>query len=141
MEYAYTLDTVNQAAKKLLRDLNIEQSVFNRSIIICFEAEMGSGKTTLIKELCKVLKSKDEISSPTFSLVNEYKCPFGDIFHYDLYRINQTEELLDLGMEDYIDKIGVHFIEWPQVAKPLLTDFKTVTINFVDFNSRTFNIY
>ena len=86
MEYAYTLDTVNQAAKKLLRDLNIEQSVFNRSIIICFEAEMGSGKTTLIKELCKVLKSKDARKMPLKKLTSRNELALSS----DLHKMNKS---------------------------------------------------
>jgi tRNA threonylcarbamoyladenosine biosynthesis protein TsaE len=88
--------------------------------VFVFEAEMGAGKTTLIKQLCKVLGSKDSFSSPTYSIVNEYKYPGGKIFHFDFYRVRDIEELFDLGLEDYIGSGNYCFIEWPQLSTPFL---------------------
>ena len=81
---------------------------------------MGSGKTTLIKEICKALGSTDHMSSPTFSIVNEYKYTGGKIFHFDLYRLKNLEELLDIGFEDYVYSQNYCLIEWPQLAERYL---------------------
>ncbi|HQQ93848.1 MAG TPA: tRNA (adenosine(37)-N6)-threonylcarbamoyltransferase complex ATPase subunit type 1 TsaE [Bacteroidia bacterium] len=88
--------------------------------LVLIQAEMGAGKTTLIKAICRHLGSTDDFSSPTFSLVNEYA--FGDkkIFHLDLYRIQTTDELLDLGIEEYLDSGSWCFVEWPGLLMPLV---------------------
>lgn len=90
--------------------------------IILFEGELGAGKTTLIKELVKQLGSEDEVSSPTFSIVNEYDSRNGKIFHFDFYRIKSEEEALDFGTEEYLDSGNWCFIEWPDKIKNLLFD-------------------
>jgi len=82
---------------------------------------MGVGKTTLIKELIKQLGSLDNVSSPTFSLVNEYDSRKGEkIYHFDFYRIKSEEEALDMGIEDYLYSDIWCFIEWPEKVKNLL---------------------
>ena len=78
---------------------------------------MGAGKTTFIKELCKVLGSTDNFSSPSFAIVNEYQGLAGKIYHLDLYRVQTTAELLDLGMEEYLRSGNYCFIEWPERAE------------------------
>lgn len=84
---------------------------------------MGSGKTTLIKAVCKLLGATDSVTSPTFSLVNEYITPAGAIlYHFDLYRINTTEELFDLGYEEYFYGDSYIFVEWAEKAESLLPD-------------------
>ena len=88
--------------------------------VFTFDAEMGAGKTTLIKQLCSVLGSKDSFSSPTYSIVNEYDSSEGKLYHFDLYRIKNREELLDLGFEEYISSGNYCFIEWPQIAGSFL---------------------
>lgn len=88
--------------------------------IFLFDAPMGAGKTTLIKELCRQLGSTDAFSSPTYSIVNEYSSPNGKLFHFDLYRIKDQEELLDLGVEDYLDGKHYCFLEWPELAENFL---------------------
>ena len=88
-----------------------------------FFGAMGSGKTTLIKEICKQLGATDTVTSPTFSLVNEYRAPDGSImFHFDLYRINSVEELFDLGYEEYFYSDSYLFIEWAEKAESLIPD-------------------
>ncbi len=89
--------------------------------VFAFNGEMGSGKTTFIKELSKNLGSKDSFSSPTYAIVNEYASPNGKIYHFDLYRINKIEELYDLGFEEYLYSSNYCFIEWPQMGLELLT--------------------
>jgi tRNA threonylcarbamoyladenosine biosynthesis protein TsaE len=91
------------------------------SKIILFHGDMGVGKTTLIKEICKILGTEDLISSPTFSIVNEYITSNDEtIFHFDFYRINNEEEAYNIGVEDYFDSNHWCLIEWPLVVENLL---------------------
>lgn len=88
---------------------------------VCFFGEMGSGKTTLIKAIVKELHSTDEVSSPTFSLVNEYAGDHGKpIYHFDFYRLKSIDEAYDIGYEEYFYGEGICLVEWPQVIESLL---------------------
>ncbi|MBS1650763.1 MAG: tRNA (adenosine(37)-N6)-threonylcarbamoyltransferase complex ATPase subunit type 1 TsaE [Bacteroidetes bacterium] len=88
--------------------------------IILFSAPMGAGKTTLIKEICRQLGSVDNLSSPTFQIVNEYLGSKGSIYHFDLYRIKNSIELIDIGIEDYLFSDNYCLIEWPDIVKEFL---------------------
>ena len=101
---------------------DISKTVLNTfsSKIILVEGEMGSGKTTLIKSLVNTMGSDDEVGSPTFSLVNEYVTNKGLVYHFDLYRIKNLDELYDIGFEDYLVKEAYVFIEWPEKAEEFL---------------------
>lgn len=89
--------------------------------IFLLAGKMGAGKTTLIKELCRTLKVTDVVSSPTFSIVNEYKTTEGlSVFHFDLYRIKSPVELMDIGFEEYIYSGSHCMIEWPELASELM---------------------
>lgn len=89
--------------------------------IFLLSGKMGVGKTTLIKEMCRVMKVVDVVNSPTFSIVNEYKTISGkSVFHFDLYRIKSPVELLDLGYEEYLYSDSVCLIEWPELATDLM---------------------
>lgn len=91
------------------------------SKIILFYGDMGVGKTTLIKEICKILGTEDLISSPTFSIVNEYITSNDEtIFHFDFYRIDNEEEAYNIGVDDYFDSNHWCLIEWPSVVENLL---------------------
>jgi len=81
---------------------------------------MGAGKTTLIKEFCTHLGIEDEVSSPTFSLVNEYESSLGPVYHFDLYRIQSEEELYDIGYEDYFFSGYLCLVEWPEMASGII---------------------
>jgi len=88
---------------------------------LLFYGDMGVGKTTLIKELTKQLGSQDQSSSPTFSLVNEYRTNENEpLYHFDFYRINDETEALDMGVEEYLYSDHWCFIEWPEKVKNLL---------------------
>ncbi len=98
--------------------------------VVGFYGKMGAGKTTIIKEICKALNVKQTVTSPTFSLVNEYKTTSNQtIYHFDFYRINKIEELFDLGYEEYFYSGNFCFIEWPELAEDLLpTDILKINI-------------
>ena len=102
--------------------------------VIAFYGEMGAGKTTLIKAICEALGVKENISSPTFSLVNEYKAASGQkIYHFDFYRINKLSEAYDMGYEEYFYSKAYCFIEWPEkIAELLPEDVLKVNISVKD---------
>ncbi len=88
---------------------------------VLFYGEMGAGKTSLIKNICKLLKVKEVVNSPTYSLVNEYEMEDGRlIYHFDLFRIKDLNEALDMGIEEYLDSGSLCFIEWPQLIESIL---------------------
>lgn len=109
------------------------------SRIFAFYGEMGAGKTTIIRYICKALGSTDIATSPTFTIVNEYKVPGGDsIYHIDLYRIRKLAEIFDFGIEEYLSGRSYCFIEWPEIAEDILpADAVKVRIS-VDNNERRF---
>ena len=113
MNKIYTLKELPKIALDLLEQ-------FSNKILL-FYGEMGVGKTTLIKELVKQLGSQDVVSSPTFSLVNEYHTVLGNsLYHFDFYRIDDEEEALDMGIEDYFYSDNWCLVEWPEKVKNLL---------------------
>lgn len=95
----------------------------NSNNIFAFFGPMGAGKTTLIKAFCKLVKTVDVVSSPTFSLVNEYLTESGDaVYHFDFYRIDTIEEAFDIGYEHYFYSSQLCLIEWPEKIMQLLPD-------------------
>lgn len=88
--------------------------------IIAFYGEMGAGKTTLIKAICKIIEVEDTVNSPTFSIINEYKSQYGTIFHMDWYRLKDETEARNAGVEDIIYSGNICLIEWPEKAPQLL---------------------
>ena len=83
--------------------------------ILLLKGNLGAGKTTFSQFLLKELASSDEISSPTYSIVNEYDTPKGKVFHFDLYRLKSVEEAYDFGIEEYLDNAFLSIIEWPEI--------------------------
>lgn len=110
--------------------------------IVAFYGQMGAGKTTLIKEICSALGVSDVVSSPTFSLVNEYSTPEGNpIYHFDFYRINKIEEAYDFGYEEYFYGGNLCLIEWPECIEELIPDTAlkiSITVN--DDDTRTIQV-
>ncbi|MEJ6749009.1 MAG: tRNA (adenosine(37)-N6)-threonylcarbamoyltransferase complex ATPase subunit type 1 TsaE [Flavobacteriales bacterium] len=91
--------------------------------IICFYGEMGVGKTTFIKEICKNLLVNDNVSSPTFSIVNQYKTKENKIiYHFDFYRLETEEEAYDMGYEEYFFQNDLCLIEWPEKIEGLIPE-------------------
>ncbi|MCM4156080.1 tRNA (adenosine(37)-N6)-threonylcarbamoyltransferase complex ATPase subunit type 1 TsaE [Gramella sp. AN32] len=112
MELTYKLRELDTAVKFILEN--------TKSKTLLFYGEMGAGKTTLIKELVKALGVTGATSSPTFSLVNHYDSDEGSVYHFDLYRLNDESEALDIGIEDYLDSDNWILIEWPEKIKNLM---------------------
>jgi tRNA threonylcarbamoyladenosine biosynthesis protein TsaE len=121
---------LNAAAKKLLK-----QSGENR--IFAFYGSMGAGKTTIIKAICQTLGAIDIVSSPTFTLVNEYKTSSGEsLYHIDFYRIRKQEEVFDFGIEEYLTGESYCFMEWPELIEEILPE-ETVKVRIsVDNNEQ-----
>jgi tRNA threonylcarbamoyladenosine biosynthesis protein TsaE len=90
--------------------------------IFLLQGEMGAGKTSLIKSICLQLGMLENVSSPTYSLVNEYVYPHGKIFHFDFFRIKNESEAFDLGFEEYLTSGDYCFIEWPEMIPNLWPD-------------------
>lgn len=111
------LDNIGQAAEQFLK----ETAGYT---IIAFYAPMGAGKTTFTTALCHRLGvSEDAVSSPTFSIVNEYRTSGGDsIYHFDFYRITRVEEAFDIGLYDYLDSGSLCLIEWPENIEQILPE-------------------
>ncbi|MCY1720672.1 tRNA (adenosine(37)-N6)-threonylcarbamoyltransferase complex ATPase subunit type 1 TsaE [Prolixibacteraceae bacterium Z1-6] len=111
---------------------------FPNERIFAFYGKMGAGKTTFIQSICKALGSEDNVTSPTFALINEYMTPeMNSVFHFDFYRIKDIEEAYDLGYEDYIYSGNYCLIEWPEMIEPLLPDkMVEVKIEVQDDNTR-----
>jgi|TARA_Y200000002_G_C22485397_1_gene580602 tRNA threonylcarbamoyladenosine biosynthesis protein TsaE len=113
----YSLKDIDKIARKLLEE--------SKTKTILFKGEMGSGKTTLISAMVKILGGKSKASSPTFSIVNEYKVKSDIVYHFDFYRIKNQIEALDIGIEDYFYSGNWNFVEWPDKIKPLLPNNTT----------------
>jgi len=91
--------------------------------IFLLKGNLGAGKTTFSQILLKNLGSQDEVSSPTYSIVNEYDTPKGNVFHFDLYRMKSADEVEDIGIHEYLDNAFLCIIEWPEVYEEELVHF------------------
>lgn len=111
------LSVIDQAAEQFLKEIG-------DSKLVAFYAPMGSGKTTFTTAICRVLGVReDAVSSPTFSIVNEYRTAAGEpVFHFDFYRLNRIEEAFDIGFYDYIDSDCLCLMEWPENIEEIIPE-------------------
>ena len=107
--------TSQSSEETLAFGANFAKKLAKKDVVI-FSGNLGSGKTTLIRGICRGLGVEQVVTSPTFTLVNEYDGPL-PIFHFDFYRLGHETELLDLGLEEYLYGDGICLIEWPDIAK------------------------
>jgi tRNA threonylcarbamoyladenosine biosynthesis protein TsaE len=130
MEIVFTLDELELVAQKVIAQ--------QPSKVILFHGEMGVGKTTLIKQLCKTLGVSSATSSPTFSLVNEYETIDNqDVYHFDFYRLKNEMEALDMGADDYFYSGNWCFIEWAEKIPSLIpNEHAVITIKLLEKGKR-----
>ena len=124
-----------EAARRVLKALG-------DSRIVALEGGMGAGKTTLTGAICRELGAVDEVSSPTFAIVNEYEVPGGlPVYHFDFYRIESPQEALDMGVEDYFDSGSLCLVEWPdRIGSLMPEEAATVRIEENEDGSRVITV-
>ncbi|MDG1039104.1 MAG: tRNA (adenosine(37)-N6)-threonylcarbamoyltransferase complex ATPase subunit type 1 TsaE [Polaribacter sp.] len=134
MDKNFSLEDLASIAAEII------SSVKNKTLL--FYGEMGVGKTTFIKEICQQLGILDNISSPTFSLVNEYQTSKKEkVFHFDFYRIEEEEEALDIGIEEYFDSDAWCLVEWPENIENLLPlDAAQIHLSILDDEQRNIQL-
>ena len=134
MTINFSLPQLEDVAQKILDQ--------NPNKVILFHGEMGVGKTTLIKQMCKNLGVTDATSSPTFSLVNEYETPSNQlVYHFDFYRLNKETEALDMGIDDYLYSGNWCFIEWAEKIPNLIPESHSViTISLLPDGNRSLQL-
>lgn len=134
MKINFSLHQLAEVAQKILDE--------KPNKVILFHGEMGVGKTTLIKQLCRNLGVTDATSSPTFSLVNEYETIANQlVYHFDFYRLNKETEALDMGIDDYLYSGNWCFIEWAERIPNLIPESHSViTISLLEDGSRSLEL-
>ena len=134
MNIIFSIDQLNEVAQQIIAN--------NPKKVILFHGEMGVGKTTLIKQLCKTLGVTGATSSPTFSLVNEYVANNNQlVYHFDFYRLNNEVEALDMGIDDYLYSSNWCFIEWAEKIPNLIPETHSViTISLLTDGKRSLTL-
>jgi tRNA threonylcarbamoyladenosine biosynthesis protein TsaE len=120
MELIFTLEEIEQAARKF-------QQAFADEKVFAFHGNMGAGKTTFITALCRVIGVEGPVSSPTFSIINEYNARGRTIYHLDLYRLKNSDEAVQAGVEDVLYSGAICLVEWPEQAPGIFPD-QTVNV-------------
>ena len=106
MEYVYNLANINRASRLVIDNI--------KTTVVRIDGKMGAGKTKIISNICMQLGVKEVITSPTFSLINTYQSTNGPIYHFDFYRLQNSNEALDIGIEEYLESGNVCFLEWAE---------------------------
>ena len=129
MRFEYELNNIDNIAKELINS-------FKNKIVI-FNGDMGSGKTTIISSIVNFLGANVKVTSPTFSIVNEYNIGDDSIYHFDFYRLKNSNEALDLGIYEYLSSGNWNFIEWGEKIQELLNEeYTTVNIKVISKEKR-----
>ena len=129
----HSLDELDKVAEAVLASLD-------GRTVVAFDAPMGAGKTTLISRIAAKLGSQDDVTSPTFAIVNQYEGS-RTVYHFDMYRIERWEEALDFGSEEYLSSGELCLVEWPEKIEPLLPeDTMVVKIEVLSDTARRFVI-
>lgn len=129
-----SLDELDRVAQAVIDSLD-------GRTVVAFDAPMGAGKTTLISRIAALLGAEDDVTSPTFAIVNQYEGSSRTIYHFDMYRIERVEEALDFGCEEYLSSGELCLVEWPEKIEPLLPDdIMVVRIDVLGESERRFVI-
>ncbi|MFZ1749132.1 MAG: tRNA (adenosine(37)-N6)-threonylcarbamoyltransferase complex ATPase subunit type 1 TsaE [Saprospiraceae bacterium] len=133
--FSQTLDDLPLIASQILHESTASK-------IFALTGQLGAGKTTLTKSLCQYFGYHGEVTSPTFSLINEYPTSdHGLIYHMDLYRIKDTDEAIDIGIEEYLFSGRYCFIEWPDIIYPLMSEpYYAINIGLIDHHQRKIEV-
>ena len=132
MELIYKLSEIEKASNFVLKNVNRD--------VILITGEVGTGKTTLIKEYCKLIGVEEIVNSPTYTLINEYQNKSGKIVHMDLYRVENINEINELGLFEYLDK-NIVIIEWPEIILKMIdVKYSLIDIIFINEKERKLSI-
>lgn len=132
MELIYKLSEIEKASNFVLKNVNRD--------VILITGEVGTGKTTLIKEYCKLIGVEEIVNSPTYTLINEYQNKSGKIVHMDLYRVEDIKEINELGLFEYLDK-NIVIIEWPEIILKMIDiKYSLINITFINEKERKLSI-
>ena len=132
MELIYKLSELDKASNFVLKNINHN--------IILITGEVGTGKTTLIKEYCKLIGVEEIVNSPTYTLINEYQNKRGKIVHMDLYRVKDINEINELGLFEYLEN-NIVIIEWPEIILKMIDiKYSMINITFINEKERKLSI-
>ena len=132
MELIYKLSELEKASNFVLKNVNHD--------IILITGEVGTGKTTLIKEYCKLIGVEETVNSPTYTLINEYQNKRGKIVHMDLYRVKDINEINELGLFEYLQN-NIVIIEWPEIILKMIDiKYSMINITFINEKERKLSI-
>ena len=132
MELIYKLSEIEKASNFVLKNVNRD--------VILITGEVGTGKTTLIKEYCKLIGVEEIVNSPTYTLINEYQNKSGKIVHMALYRVEDVKEINELGLFEYLDK-NIVIIEWPEIILKMIDiKYSLINITFINEKERKLSI-
>ena len=132
MELIYKLSEIEKASNFVLKNVNRD--------VILITGEVGTGKTTLIKEYCKLIGVEEIVNSPTYTLINEYQNKRGKIVHMDLYRVKDINEINELGLFEYLEN-NIVIIEWPEIILKMIDiKYSMINITFINEKERKLSI-